>query len=85
MDVYIPCKTNYMIADIVYQCFLASGIVSCLVHWGFLLHMLVCYRKHMRYVRACKSPCWLPSSGPFVGCFFWLYMIALLNPLPTLH
>ncbi|EDQ87990.1 uncharacterized protein MONBRDRAFT_26692 [Monosiga brevicollis MX1] len=52
VEVYIPCKTNFIIENAVYWSFLTAGLVSCVVHWMFLLHMMMCYRKHLRFLPA---------------------------------
>lgn len=36
-----------------YYSFLSAGLLSATLHTGFLLHMLACYRKHIR--RLCKG------------------------------
>lgn len=53
MDLGLSCSTIAIIRDVVYYCFLASGIISCLLHIAFLAHMLACSRKHI--LRLCKG------------------------------
>ena len=48
MGLGLTCHTIAIIRDVVYYCFLASGIISAVMHLGFLLHMVACYRKHIR-------------------------------------
>lgn len=49
-NIHIRCHKH---PQAVYYSFLSAGLLSATLHTGFLLHMLACYRKHIR--RLCKG------------------------------
>eukprot|EP00051_Salpingoeca_urceolata_P027753 m.483135 g.483135 ORF g.483135 m.483135 type:complete len:1213 (-) comp22795_c0_seq1:125-3763(-) len=61
-DVKLSCRTTNIIREAVFYSFMASGVISGILHAVFLLHMVTCYRKHV--IRLCRGQrAFLPKTS----------------------
>ena len=49
----LSCTTVNVIKEAIYYSFVSAGILSCVMHMGFIVHMVACYRKHI--IRLCMG------------------------------